>query len=214
MQGAPMHHRLVYFVAIALALSGCGIQGHTHDPAEAHQPLPVTFYAGKVLSVQAAAIGAPEGGAAVTLGLRPTELIGAHVRPGWQPAGGKASITAAGLDIGPEVGEPASALEYTVAVDNGSKQIVQTSQFVLPEDLALTPPDGVILPGNHVVIRVVGSSGRVLPLALVPPEFRDRVQHAELDLPLGASPPVYASPARLWAGAEPVAPRYVAAAYR
>jgi hypothetical protein len=179
-------------IALALMLGGCGVPGHTHDPAEAHNPLPVTFYAGHIVTAQFAAIGAPEGGIGLSGPLpNPPVLLGVSAGPGRQPGGGRATLTAGWVGFAAGVESPAQGIEYTVAVD-GSPQIVQITQYILPEDCQTSRPDYpypcIISPGEPVAIRVVGTKARVIPMRVLPPEYQGYVMRTAMPLPLGRRP--------------------------
>lgn len=207
-----MRRSFVGIIAMAFVLSGC-VGQRVYDPAVAEQPLPVSFFAGHVVSVEPALIGAPEGGIAISVDPRPTEIVGAHVRSGWQPGGGKASITAAGIDVGPEIESPAPAYAYTVATDTVPPQIVHIAQPVLQDDCRLTP-NCVLSPGSPVAIRVIGNVARVLPRSSIPPQFQGVIARTALPIPLGVEAPVLSSPPHfpLCTGPAPVPPCYTVAA--
>jgi hypothetical protein len=172
-----MFHKMVV-AALLLSTAACGVPGHTHDPSLANKPLPVVFHRGHVVSVQSAAIGFQEGALGITAGLAPGVILGAHIGPGYQPAGGRVGLAIAGVGIGPGIEAPAAALEYTVALDN-STQYAQISQYILPEDCQLSP-NCVIPPGYPVLIRLVGNTGRVLPASLIPPQLQGGLRSGDL----------------------------------
>lgn len=181
--------------------------GHTHSPLEANQPLPVAFYAAHVVSVQNALIGNRGAGIGITAGPAPIGLIGLHAGPGVEPVSGHVGVsTGIGVGFGPGIEAPASALEYTVALDQSpcarplgrcdpSSQIVQISQPILPEDF-------IIAPGQPALVRVVDHIARVIPYTSVafsgiPSDFRGSIlSPSPLGLPVGSVPraPIYASP--------------------
>lgn len=164
-------------LGLLFGLAGCGLPGPTHIPAEADEVLPVTFYGGHVLSVQLAAIGSADGAIGITEGYAPGVVLGVAIGPGLQPGDGRVGVAVLGE-------APAWGLEYTVAVNN-TPQVVQITQYILPEDYAAYP-NGVIPPRTPVVIRVVGAKARVFPLSMIPPEDSPRIARGPLPLPLGA----------------------------
>jgi hypothetical protein len=200
-----MRH-ILYALGIALAVAGC-MPGHTYSPLEANQPLPVRFYAAHVVSVQSAIIGNRGAGIGLSAGPAPIGLIGLHAGPGLEPVSGHVGVAAVGIGVGPGVEAPASALEYTVALDAAPcgqqmgpcslHQILQITQPVLPEDYAIPA-------GSPALVRVVDSIARVVPYASVafsgnPSGFTGQlISQPPMGIPLGSAPraPVYASPPR------------------
>jgi len=207
-----MRH-ILYALGIALAVAGC-MPGHTHSPLEANQPLPVAFYAAHVVSVQNALIGNRGAGIGITAGPAPIGLIGLHAGPGVEPVSGHVGVaTGIGVGIGPGIEAPASALEYTVALDQSpcarplgrcdpSSQIVQISQYIQQEDITPATPNGVVPHGQPALVRVVDSIARVVPYTSAafsgnPSEFRGNIiSPPPMGLPPGSAPraPVLASP--------------------
>lgn len=180
--------RVLSSCGLLIGLWGCGVPGHTYPPAEANRPLPVTFYAGHVVTVAPAAIGFTDGAIGI-MGWPAFDLIlGGTARAGRQPGGGKAGIGVLGIGIGPGVEQPAGGYEYTVAVEGYPPQILQIAQQILPEDCPNYQPGTVcppIPPTAPIVIRVVGDSGRVLPRYAIPPHFQGLIAQGPLPLPLG-----------------------------
>jgi hypothetical protein len=216
-----MRH-ILYALGIAFAVAGF-MPGHTHDPLEANQPLPVAFYAAHVVSVQNALIGNRGAGIGITAGPAPIDLIGLHGGTGTQPISGHVGVAAAGVGIGPGIEAPASALEYTVALDSAPApcaqqmgpcslhQILQITQYVLPEDYAIPA-------GSPALVRVVDSIARVVPYASVafsgnPSGFTGQlISQPPLGLPVGSAPraPILASPPRGLVAASAYYPIYPA----
>jgi hypothetical protein len=205
-----MRH-ILYALGIALAVAGC-MPGHTYSPLEANQPFPVAFYAAHVVSVQNALIGNRGAGIGLSAGPAPIGLIGLHAGPGLEPVSGHVGVAAIGVGIGPGIEAPASALEYTVALDpctaalghcSPASQIVQISQQILPEDMTPATPTGVISPGQPALVRVVDHIARVVPYSsaafsgIPPSNFNGNIiSPPPLGLPVGSASrePVYASP--------------------
>jgi hypothetical protein len=174
-------------VALFALLTGCsGVPGHTHDPSEVSEVIPVTFYGGHVLSVQTAGIGSADGAVALTIEPAPGVIIGAGGTSGAVPGNGTATIAAGFVGLtGVARGGTATGLEYTVAVDGPTRQVVQVTQYLWPEDYTYVAT-GWIPVGTPVAIRVVGTKGRVIPLSIVPFADRGRIELGEIPLPLGA----------------------------
>jgi hypothetical protein len=212
-----MRH-ILYALGIALAVAGC-MPGHTYSPLEANQPFPVAFYAAHVVSVQNALIGNRGAGIGLSAGPAPIGLIGLHAGPGLEPVSGHVGVAAIGVGIGPGIEAPASALEYTVALDQDqspcaaplgrcspSSQIVQISQQILPEDMTPATPNGFISPGQPALVRVVDHIARVVPyisaaFSGIPSNFNGNIISPPPLLPSGSAwsaprAPVYASPPR------------------
>jgi hypothetical protein len=170
----------------------------SYSPTVWEQPQPVHFFYGQIVAIRPAevAYGGPAGFGA-KVGLSPY-LVGVHAG-GAGPAGG-VGVSAGFMNVFFEASIPnVPAKEYTVMLDRGSN----------PPDPYLDPRSGnaaIIIVQNvypferepvmdeHVAVRVVGNSARIIADALPAYAKARLAATAPMPVPLAPPPAVYQAP--------------------
>jgi hypothetical protein len=172
----------------------------SYAPSAVERPQPVDFFYGRLVDVHRASLDYPyEAGLGLGAGISPY-LAGLHLTGGPGPYGGL-KITAAFVDIIPSGSAPnMEANEYTVMLNTGtsppdpflSQRDPRAAVIVLQNELPdRYPRDVGMQAGENVVVRVVGSTGRVMrdPFAPPPPGTADNSPGARHNLILAHNRP-------------------------
>jgi hypothetical protein len=181
--------KTIFAFALLGVLAGCYPPTQTQYPPEVvEQPQPVHFFYGTLIDVRAATLepGA-EPGIGATASFSPW-LAGLHV--GGRTGNAELRISAAFVDIPLIASAPnLPATEYTVMPDYGTNPPDPyvhapgaAAVIVVQNDHQGDPPMRL---GDHVVVRVVGNSGRVMANPL-PPAIAARLAAGPLPVPLGS----------------------------
>src|SRR5271166_4144045 len=164
----PMHLVVRTISALALLgiLAGCYPPTQTaYAPVVVEQPQPVHFFYGRLIDVRPATLeyGQPVGIAAKVIPRWPV-TVGAYVG-GNGPAVGP-GVSLGVVDVLVEASVPnLPAIEYTVMLDHGT---YPPDPYLDPREPTAAvvvvqnqyPADAPLQINNHVVVRVVGKSGR------------------------------------------------------
>jgi hypothetical protein len=188
-----LKRKTIFAFALIGMLAGCYPPTQTqYSPSVVEQPQPVHFFYGTLIDVRPAALEpGTEPGIGATASLSPW-IAGLHV--GGRTGNAELRISAAFVDIPLIASAPnLPATEYTVMPDYGTNP---------PDPYVHVPGAAAVivvqndhqgdLPmrlGDHVVVRVVGNSGRVMANPL-PPAIAARLAAGPLPVPLDSGPAI------------------------
>jgi hypothetical protein len=189
--------RTIPALALLASLAGCYPPTQSgYSPTVFEQPQPVHFFYGRLIQIRAASLeyGNDVGIGATAVARWP---VSAGIHVGGAGTAGGARISAGVVDVyfgGTVANLP--ALEYTVFLDRGTNPPdPYTADPQAAAIIVVQSPEEQLALNQHVVVRVVGKSGRVMsnPMTALGPDAQiveNRLSAGPMPIPLPCPPSV------------------------